>query len=288
MQLMDNPDIAGIGYQQGTLVGCTIKEYLLEKHNRTCAYCSGVSGNNILEVEHIVPRSKGGSNSVKNLTLSCKCCNQHKGADSLTDWSNRLGNSKLDTARKAGIKRIASSKSGTLKHAAAVNATRNRLVKDLVATGIPVQTSTGAQTKLTRHEQHIPKDHCLDAVCVGMVNKPIVNWQRPVLTIKAMGRGSYQRTRLDKHGFPRGYLIRKKSVKGFQTGDMVKAIVTSGKKLGVYVGRVAVRATGSFNITTKTETMQGISYKHCTLISRNDGYDYQLTQLIGGAIPGGF
>jgi hypothetical protein len=46
-----------------------------------------------------------------------------------------------------------------------------------------------------------------------------------------------------------------------------------------------VRATGSFNITTKTETVQGIGYKHCTRISRNDGYGYQLTQLTGGAIP---
>jgi hypothetical protein len=285
MQLMENPEIAGKEYQQGTLAGYTVKEYLLEKHNRTCVYCSGISGDNILEVEHIHPKSKGGTNSIKNLTLSCKACNQHKDADSLESWSDRLGNNKLDMARKEGIKRVTSGKTGTLKHAAAVNATRNHLVKDLVATGIPVQTSTGAQTKLTRHEQQIPKDHCLDAVCVGVVDKPIADWQKPVLTIKAMGRGSYQRTRLDKYGFPRGYLMRKKSVNGFQTGDMVKANVSSGKKVGVYVGRVAVRATGSFNITTKTETVQGISYKHCTRISRNDGYGYQLTQLTGGAIP---
>lgn len=286
MQLMDNSEIAGKEYQQGTLAGYTVKEYLLEKHNRTCAYCGGVSGDPVLEVEHIVPRSKGGTNSIKNLTISCKCCNQHKNADSLEDWVNRLGKSKLDTARKAGIKRVASGKAETLKHAAAVNATRNRLVKDLTLTGLPVQTSTGAQTKLTRHEQNIPKDHCLDAVCVGVVEKPIIDWQRkPVLTIKAMGRGSYQRTRLNKYGFPRGYLMRQKSVQGFATGDMVKATVTNGKKVGVYVGRVAVRASGNFNITTSTDTVQGISHKYCSLISRNDGYGYSLTQQQGGAIP---
>jgi hypothetical protein len=172
-----------------------------------------------------------------------------------------------------------------LKHASAVNATRNRLVKDLTLIGIPVQTSTGAQTKLTRHQQNIPKDHCLDALCVGLVEKPIMGSQRkPVLTIKAMGRGSYQRTRLNKYGFPRGYLMRQKSVQGFATGDMVKATVTSGKKIGVYVGRVAVRASGNFNITTNTDTVQGISHKYCSLISRNDGYGYSLTQQ-GGAIP---
>lgn len=51
------------------------------------------------------------------------------------------------------------------------------------------------------------------------------------------------------------------------------------------VGGEAVRATGSFNITTSTDTVQGISHKYCILISRNDGYGYSLTQQQGGAIP---
>ena len=183
------------------------------------------------------------------------------------------------------IKKVVFGKLGIFKHATAVNATRNALIERLIQTGTPVQTSTGAQTKLTRHQHNIPKEHCLDAVCVGVVDKPIVNWLKPILTIKAMGRGSYQRTRLDKYGFPRGYLMRQKSIKGFATGDMVKANVPKGKKTGVYVGRVAVRASGSFNITTSTETIQGINYKHCKLISRNDGYNYFLIQQKGGAIP---
>lgn len=65
---------------------------------------------------------------------------------------------------------------------------------------------------------------------------------------------------------------------------MVKASVPKGKKAGVYVGRFAVRVSGSFNITTNTETVQGISHKHCTLISRNDGYGCSFKQQ-GGAIP---
>ena len=75
----------------------------------------------------------------------------------------------------------------------------------------------------------MPKTHALDAVCVGEV-EAVTDWRRPTLAIKATGRGSYQRTRLDKYGFPRGYLMREKSVKGFQTGDMVRATVTKGKK----------------------------------------------------------
>jgi len=65
-----------------------------------------------------------------------------------------------------------------------------------------------------------------------------------------------------------------KRVKGFQTGDIVKAIVTKGKKIGTYVGRVAVRATGSFDIGSGIEAVGSISYKYCQLLQRSDGYDY--------------
>ena len=87
---------------------------------------------------------------------------------------------------------------------------------------------------------------------------------------------SYQRTRLNRFGFPRGYLTRQKQIHGFQTGDRVKAVVTQGKKIGTYVGRVAVRASGSFNIQTAQSLIQGISYRYCTLIQRGDGYGYSL------------
>ncbi len=61
----------------------------------------------------------------------------------------------------------------------------------------------------------------------------------------------------------------------FQTGDMVKAIVTKGVKVGTYVGRVAVRATGSFNVTTQAHgTVEGISYRACTMLHSTDGYSY--------------
>lgn len=50
--------------------------------------------------------------------------------------------------------------------------------------------------------------------------------------------------------------------------------MTKGKYIGTYVGRVAIRATGSFNITTKDNTIQGIRYHYCRLLQRNDGYQY--------------
>jgi len=102
-----------------------------------------------------------------------------------------------------------------------------------------------------------------------------IGWEdRLVLSIKATGRGSYQRTRLDAFGFPRGFLTRTKAHFGFATGDLVRAVVTTGKKSGSYLGRVAVRSSGSFNIQRPGTVIQGISHKACHRLQRADGYGY--------------
>ena len=77
IQKIKNPDISGIEYQQGTLQGYNIRNYLLEKHGRKCFYCGKAVSD--FEVEHMLPKSKGGSNRIDNLTLSCHDCNEKKG-----------------------------------------------------------------------------------------------------------------------------------------------------------------------------------------------------------------
>jgi hypothetical protein len=99
----------------------------------------------------------------------------------------------------------------------------------------------------------------------------------PTLRVTCTGRGSRCKTRLNKYGFPRGYLTRKKTAFGFRTGDMVEANVPSGKNQGLHLGRVAIRMTGNFNILPGIEgvaTVQGISHKHCRIVQRADGYGY--------------
>ncbi|BAZ20332.1 HNH endonuclease [Kalymmatonema gypsitolerans NIES-4073] len=58
-QLMQNPEISGKEYQQGTLAGYETREYLLEKFVRKCVYCD--KQDLPLQIEHIHPRAKGGS-----------------------------------------------------------------------------------------------------------------------------------------------------------------------------------------------------------------------------------
>lgn len=262
MQALENPEIEGVQYQQGTLGGYEVREYLLEKWKRTCAYCDakGIP----LQIEHIQPKAKGGSNRINNLTLACKCCNEKKAALPIEVFLAK---------QPERLKRIQAQAKRPLKDAAAVNSTRWTLVNALKTTGLEVETASGGRTKFNRKQFHIPKTHALDAACVGEITG-ITGWQKPTLCIKAMGRGSYQRTRLDKFGCVRGYLTRAKSIQGFQTGDMVKAVVTKGKKTGSYSGRVAVRASGSFNIQTSNSLVQGVSHRYCTVVQRGDGYGY--------------
>ena len=261
MQLMQNPLISGVEYQQGELQGYEVREYLLEKFKRTCAYCDAKDV--ALQVDHITPRAKGGSNRISNLTLACQRCNQKKGVLDVQDF----------VKNKTRLAKILSVAKAPLKDAAAVNSTRLALVSALKATGLVVETGSGGLTKFNRSRLGIPKTHALDAVCVGIVGS-VLDWNKPTLQIKCMGRGCYQRTRLTAEGFPRGYLMRQKSVHGFQTGDMVKAVVPSGKKEGTHVGRVAIRATGSFNIQTPGGAVQGVAHRYCKLMQRNDGYGY--------------
>jgi hypothetical protein len=161
-----------------------------------------------------------------------------------------------------------------LKDAAAVNAARWALYGALQLLGLPVSVGTGGRTKWNRHRLFIPKTHALDAVSVGNMDTvvEIAGSKQSTLHITAYGRGAYQRTRLTKKGFPRGTLMRSKSVHGFQTGDQAKAVVPKGKKQGTYLGRVSVRETGSLNLKTSTATVEGINHKHCRLIQREDGY----------------
>lgn len=275
-QQMVNPEISGIEYQQGTLLGYEVREYLLEKWGRECAYCG--DKDIPLEVEHIVPCSQGGTDRVSNLALACRECNQSKGNLSLEAFfaSDRGLKKRLKVNSKDGatrLNRVQRTRTAPLKDAAAVNVTRWALFNMLKTTGLPVEVVSGGRTKYNRQRLRIPKTHALDAACVGAVEQ-ITGWNKPVLQIKTTGRGSYQRTRLDRYGFPRGYLMRQKQVQGFQTGDTVIANVPTGKKAGNYVGRVAVRKSGSFNIQTLEGVIQGISWQHCTLLSRGDGYGY--------------
>jgi len=187
-QKMQNPEISGVEYQQGELQGFEVREYLLEKWGRQCAYCGRKDVP--LQVEHIVPRSRGGSDRVSNLTLACADCNRKKGAKTATEF---------------GYPGIQTQAKQPLRDAAAVNTTRWALFRRLQATGLPLEVGTGGRTKYNRTRLGLPKAHWTDAACVGESGADVyvLSGLTPLI-IRAKGHGKRQRCRTDKYGFPVG------------------------------------------------------------------------------------
>ena len=194
LQLMKHPDIHGIQYQQGTLHGREIREYLLELTKRKCAYCGK---NKVrLEVEHILPKARGGSSRPDNLTMACRPCNEKKG--------NLVGEALEAACGEDFVKKVKAaarkSKEGLFKdtdtdtdtdtemaHAAAVNTIRWKLFETLKATGLRPHCGTGGETAYHRNLAGLPKTHYYDAASVACIPKHPV--QLSVQVIQAIGYG---------------------------------------------------------------------------------------------------
>jgi hypothetical protein len=145
IQKMQNPEISGVEYQQGTLQGYNVRQYLLQKWNHKCAYCS--KKNIPLEIEHIIPKSRGGSNRVVNLTISCHECNQKKGDR---------------TAEEFGFPNLQKEAGKTYRDATFMNIIRWKIVDILGC-----KHTYGNITKYNRIKQGLDKSHVNDAFVIA-------------------------------------------------------------------------------------------------------------------------
>lgn len=255
-QKMQVATISGKEYQQGELFQKEVKEYILAKYHHRCVYCGKT--NVPLEIDHVIPRSRGGTNRISNLVLSCRECNQKKSNKSLEEFC---------PDKASSIKKQLKS---PLKDASKMNIIMPKLLSELKKFKLPVSTTYGYLTKKNRQCANAPKTHALDALYIAGFF--FTDWDKlPTILITCMGRGKHCRTNVDKYGFPKSYLSRNKIHYGFMTGDIVKANVPFGKKYGIYIGRVQVRKKGSFNIQG---IVTDLSYKYFTILQHNDGYNY--------------
>ena len=79
----------------------------------------------------------------------------------------------------------------------------------------------------------------------------------------------------NKYGFPIRHKTRVKTHYGYQTGDIVKAILPKGKFTGTHVGRISIRKTGKFDLKRGDGLkVSPVNHKYCKAIHRNDGYSY--------------
>ncbi|WP_405889218.1 RNA-guided endonuclease IscB [Streptomyces sp. NBC_01136] len=260
--------LTGAEYQQGTLAGTGARAYLHAKWNRACAYCdaTGIP----LNIDHLRPRSRGGSDRISNLVLACAPCNQAKGSTPVDAFLAH---------RPDRLAKILQQVKTPLHDAAAMNATRWRLSEALETLGRPVHAWSGGRTKWNRTAMGLNKTHTLDALSVGRLDHEngdaIVRLPEHVLIAKATGRGSYARTTPDRFGFPRLRRARAKQHFGYVTGDLVRAIVPAGKWRGTWTGRISVRARGQHSLTTARGRIN-VSHWNLRLVQRGDGYGYSI------------
>lgn len=284
-QLMENPNVEGEQYQHGTLYGYELKEHLLEKFGHQCQYCGGKSGDDNLEWEHMIPKSRGGSDRVANASLACHKCNQDKGKHTLPEYLDILKarNPKSDKAKELNnerIERISNIVANgqvykSNRYSAWVNSYRRYVEKTLFDIFGDVECSSGGRTKYNRQTLGLPKDHHYDALCVGTIPEDeYKNINQKCLYVTAQGRGNRLRGNINCCGvITVKYKNREKLKFGFQSGDIVRAEVPKGKYAGTYTGRVTIRSTGRFDIKTKSGKIS-TSYKYCRILQHTDGYSY--------------
>lgn len=148
---MEDTKIKRWQYQRGPLHGYhRIQEALEDIQDSACLLC----GNRSIEHDHhIVPRSRGGSDTLVNIAGLCESCH-----------------TKVHTDEDAAA-RLAKIKAGQNKkyHALSVlNQIMPRLLKELDKR-FPGQTfiTTGMDTKAFRDDHGIAKDHDTDAYCIA-------------------------------------------------------------------------------------------------------------------------
>lgn len=262
-QMSSNTKLWGSNYQQGPLYQNKLRSFIFSRSNSKCVYC----GAQATDIDHVIPRANGGTNSTYNLVASCRACNEKKSNLTLKEFGKSVGKdfSKLKPKKLP-------------KDAAIVQSARNYMVREITKLVSDTTTHDAWLTKYNRDQLGLPKEHYYDALSVGEVPPKFNFFTDKILQISAKGRGSRQMCRVNRYGFPRTSAKASKSVKGFQTGDMVKVIVLTGSKQGEYLGRVAVKSSGYFDIQTRTKTIEGIGYKYCHIVQRSDGYLYSYNE----------
>ena len=250
-----DPAIKGREYQQGPLYLTHLRAYIRELWGHRCAYYGKAAweSRTRFELDHVVPRSKGGPTNVGNLVWSCRSCN-HAKADKDID-AFLAENPERSTA---ALHRTHRRK--PLAAAGAMAWICQTLVKRLKNRGLTIRTTTGADTAHRRKQLGIPKSHADDAACCG--NGRTVTQLREPSRLRAVGHGrrkqikslpetEYLRWRLKPRGKRRripcpGHARHPNVVHGVRTGDLVTVL---GKN-GWIQGRAQVEA-GRKRVTAK-------------------------------------
>lgn len=260
-------------YDTDARIRTQIRHYLLTTRGNVCSYCKGVSANTLLEREHVIPRSRGGTDALANAELACRRCNLDKGTMLLSEWLNVLKGrtDPLSVARLKHIPKCVRRIRHSLRDASIMNWTHYIIVDRIRDLGIEVVECPAWETAHNRKSKQYAKTHWVDAACVGYA--PYVDEDTMIYTAVASGYGNRQMIKSDRNGFPRGRPKGPSRVRGYRTGDICRLNQPGGKYKGVYVGRIMIRISGQFDIRYLKSKITS-KYTNYVLLHSNDGYMY--------------
>ena len=253
IQLMENPDILGEEYQQGTLHGWQLRAYVFSQNANRCFYCG--ERKERLTLDHVIPTSHGGTGRVANLTAACLPCNQRKG--------NQLPEEFL-ADRPEKLRQLLEQDPGrSYRDETWMNTMMPFILENLAGLEIPVEQTNSALTGWNRKQMQLPKTHYHDAAILGNC-KSLSGMPELVARVKPSNGRSKQKANVDGNGTPTGDPFRKYCRLGLRersrtptpghagkrihfgpeliaTGDIV---AIQHKKLGKVTGRAVMYSQG--------------------------------------------
>ena len=282
-----DPTLEGSDYQRGPLYRANLRAAVYARDGRWYLYCGS---NERLEIDHVVPRSDGGSDAPHNRVAACRACNQAKDNQRLETWLEHVQRNApprqlktlLDHHGKV-IAYTAALAAGKvpLRAAAAVNVAAPRLALELAKLGT-VAECTGADTAAWRNNARLPKAHWVDALCAATRENASASTSGRPLEISTTGPGRRLVVKRNASGFPR----RKKDRRivdshretpphGLRAGDAVRG--KKPTKTGQLVRGTLSTARHDGRCTVKTRAGARINCmaRTLTLVHRGTGAHIQ-------------
>jgi hypothetical protein len=249
-----NPDVHGIAYRRGPLYRMDLRRYLWEKFCGRCVYCKKELGSG-WQADHVVPKSKGGSDRPSNRVAACESCNQGKGSMTVSEF----GHPEVELLAGHGY-----------APAAIVTSMRMALVVGLGRIAPTVETD-GATTARNREMLGLSKTHANDAI--SLLDPP----RRLVLpSVMAFIVARPCGTRRLVNGPHGGHAVRlPREVRGFRQWDAVRW----GGRVCYVKGR---RRTGSFLLSDLEgkKIKDGIGAKHFRLVQRVSSLQGEMRHIV--------
>ena len=287
-RLIQDPGIQAVGYQSSERGRMQVREYVLQRDNRTCQYqqqCKEGEPQR-LETDHIVPRSRGGTYRISNLITACHECNQQKSNQNIEQFLYH------DRDRLIKVK-------NQLKKSLASATHMNQLVpllrQYLEETGLPVAETDAVTTAYTRQRLGIAKTHVNDAISLSGPER-VKNLPQRMTILQSVGHGRRQMlTQLSRHGTPRykpgpqgknspyraycriprdkqgftttpGHKLRQRRRQGITSGDLIRYNHHTDGELQGYVTLTNRNSRAGIAGKRSVQTSQ------ITLLARGNGY----------------